>query len=156
MTERTQKILTLILLGLLVLWGGYTFLYYAGMPVHRASLIADDASTWVDSQCSSIVCRGFFTLWPMVQMFWMRALPLMPYLITSLVLMAAFFGWKVMQQGSTKLTLRMKPWHFYGLFFASLWLIAFGFTFTSSDGLAFNQIVQPTATVYRDVPENAL
>jgi hypothetical protein len=102
------------------------------------------------------VCQGFFAIVPFLQLFFVRLLPFVPYIIISLLVFGGFFVWQVVKQGGTKLILRVKPWHIGGVFLLCLWFLGIGFTFTTLDQMPFRQLVEPTATVYRDTPQNAL
>ncbi len=156
MQQKTQQILSWTLLAALVLWGGYTFFYYLGMPVHRASLLTEASNTWVNAQCSAIVCQGVYAFFPLLSLLFTRAEPFLWYGIISVVLFGIFGFVQWMRHGSLRIRLHVKPWYFAAGFVFFLWLLFTVFTAYEIDGFPMKRLVEPSPQVYRDVSEGTL
>lgn len=150
MTDRTSSILRNCLLAALIIVGGYTFLYYLGMPVHRASLLMDADTKWVDAQCSSTACQGLFAIIPFIKQFVARLGIFAPYLILSLLAGVAFYAVQYARHNTWNVKITVRPIYILGGFLLALWLLHTTFTFSSMDGAPFTRIAQPDPSIYRD------
>lgn len=156
MQQKTQQILTWTLLALLILWGGYTFFYFLGMPVHRASLLTEAASTGVDAACQGAFCQGLYAFFPFLSFLLTRLQPFLWYGILSVIIFGAFAVYQWMRTGGTVVRLKMKPWHVGLLFLGSLWLLFTTFSARTVDGFPMKRIVEPTSAVYNNVNDATL
>jgi len=162
----------------LVLWGGFSLIYYIGVPVHGETLMSDSAQKAVSATCgeTSMLCRGIKSLLPFVEHSvgrWffgadsskadqgfsasLRTGAFFWYILLSLLVYGAYAGWRFFMEERKTIRFALRPWHFLALFTACLWLM---FT-TLSNGLSspdfpMRRVVEPTAEVYTNVGEGSL
>ncbi|NOS67044.1 MAG: hypothetical protein HOO67_01610 [Candidatus Peribacteraceae bacterium] len=96
MNSRTIQYMSIALFVMLIVWGGYTLLYYLGVPYHGAALMSDASIDSVTASCdaTSYICRGISTLTPFIWNTIARAEPFLWYLLMTLFVYLGFIVWK--------------------------------------------------------------
>lgn len=172
MTQRTTSILTYILFTVTLLWGGFTFIAYLGVPVHelvyqtQTQVNAIGQTCGTDASVSTYLCSGFESLMPFLKAIFLMGSPFLAYTILSMLAFGAVLLWAGYKTGFFHATIPFRPVTLIGLFCASVWLI--GTTFSlgtvynlntpqsemmqdASGQLApppFRRFIEPTAKVY--------
>jgi len=113
MQRKTIQILSLALFILLLFWGGYTLLYYLGVPVHGAVLLPEAAKKMIQETCApdGLICRGWHAFFPYIFHTIARAQPFLWYGVLSAIGYALFLGWRGLTTGQFYLRLTLKPWN---------------------------------------------
>src|SRR5437868_4647992 len=106
MDERTTNILKRTLLILLILWGGWSFFSYLGIPVHRESLLLDTADKkGIAASCGAVndpsklespfvvACQGVVAAIPVLSSFITRVMPFLWYIILSVIVIGGYLWW---------------------------------------------------------------
>lgn len=157
-SPRTNQYLSLALFFGLLLWGGYTLLYYLGVPVHGVVLWTEAAHTHITEVCADTdaLCRGFFGLIPFVLHALGRAAPFVWYVIVS-VLAYGLFVFLRRGDGGGELRLRFscKPWQALALFVLLLWLMFTVLSYGSDKGQPTRYYHAPSEQAY-NVSEQGL
>ncbi|MBI3336805.1 hypothetical protein HYZ98_04555 [Candidatus Peregrinibacteria bacterium] len=145
-------------LGLLF-WGGYTLLYYIGVPVHIGVLLDGGAKDTVMNACGEgdrYLCRGLYGLLPFLTYTISRAAPFLWYGIICIGLYVIFLAWRWFETGRTQFVLTIAPWKALAAFVLSLWLLFTTLSFTDSGNHPFNWLFEPLPQVYTNVTESGL
>lgn len=148
MDTRLTRILTGALSAVLLLWGGYTFLYYMGVPVHMAMLMESGQTQPILESCGeSFLCRGWQSIWPSVGHALARGEYFFWFLMLSLVAWGAFVGYRYVMQGKMPEKITMSPWRIALLLLGIVWLL---FTTISLSYGPYREIVEPLPQLYGD------
>jgi 4-amino-4-deoxy-L-arabinose transferase-like glycosyltransferase len=157
MTTSLQKALRIGLFAALLLWGGYSTLYYLGVSVHQSVLLTDAQRADVMQLCgeTEIFCQGLHSLFPSITHTLARMAPLTWYIVLSLVIFGVFLFVRFLNKGDWKISFRFSPLTLLLVFFASLWL---QFTVLSSGGgdESVRRMPEPTAQTYPGIGEQSL
>jgi glucan phosphoethanolaminetransferase (alkaline phosphatase superfamily) len=149
MTERLEKTLRISLLCLLVLWGGYTFLQYLGVPVHAAVLLSDAKRQAITDACGdSVMCMEWHSIIPTITNTFERANPFLWYLLLSVLVYAAFLGYSFLKHGQWRMRFTVRPLTFILVFIGFLWLLFTVLSNTSNSGQPYRRVYMPSASVY--------
>lgn len=151
MSAQVQRVLSIALFALLLLWGGWTLLAYLSVPVHQLVLVSEIARTNIEQACpgGGALCRGLQSLLPFIGQTFVWAAPFLWYGVASLALYLCFAGWQFLKKGEWTLRLTMRPWHVLLLFLGSLWLVFMVIALGNDDGQPMRRIVEPLSTVYQ-------
>ncbi len=149
--------MSVALFALLLLWGGYTLLYYFGIPYHGAALMSPASTDAVAASCDAdaFLCRGLATLGPALWNTFTRAEPFLWYAVISLLCAGAYAGWQIFSTGRQTIHVRWSPWKILLLFVASTWLISTVLSLGSVNGAPVRFYPEPTTETY-NASESAL
>ena len=143
----------------LLFWGGYTLLYYLGVPVHIGVLLDGDAKDVVMSVCGegdAYLCRGLYGILPFLTHTIGRAAPFFWYGVICVGLYAVFLVWRWFETGRTQFVLTIAPWKVLAGFLVSVWLLFTTLSFTDSGNQPFNWLFEPLPQVYVGATESGL
>ena len=149
------KLSLLLFVGLLT-WGVYTLITYYGIPIHGKVLLSERGWIAVASACDqdALLCRGIATAIPAIHYTFVRYAPFLSYTLLSVVLYGCFLGWRAFKGKGFSFDVRMKPWHVYALFVASLWLLFTTLSSGTFNDVSMRRVIEPHPTVYKgDNPE---
>ncbi len=165
MKQRTVQVLSISLFVTLLVWGVYAFLSYLGAPTHLQSMLSPNAIENVGgtivvkgSGCGadSHFCNGYSALLPFIIFLFSRMAPLLGYGLVSLILYGVYVGYYWMQRQSWLLRMRLRPWYFFALFLAGVWLFFTVLSMQSPDGIPLRRLVAPSLAVYPDASTESL
>lgn len=159
MQERIVTILRYVLLASLLAWGGFTLIYYAGVPVHQAVLLSDAGRQAVAAAgCASdaYFCQGLSALWPTITHSIARAEPFLAYGVLSLLAFLALLLAGFMQTGRWSMRFDVTPLRLLIGFFLSLWAVFTVLTFGSNGDQPMNRIFEPVPQIYQNASAEAL
>lgn len=148
MTDRTLKILNWSLLGLLIVWGGFTFLAYMGVPVHQAVLIGDTQVVTDACPDGGAVCNAVRAVFPAIGHTLGALSPFTWYIVWSVVIFGVLIGLEFFRSGEFKIRLTMTPLKLILTTLGLLWLL---FTVMSNGGSGdqpYRQLYRPDSRVY--------
>ncbi len=153
MNQKTIQSLSIAFFVVLLIWGGYSLLYYLGVPVHISVLLNDAAREMVNASCGldSFVCRGWQALFPFIIRTIGRAGPFLWYTVICGLLYAIYLGWQGLRSGSFALRWHLRPWHVFLLFLGSVWLLFSTLSSQEIDGVSIRRFVEPLPQVYQNV-----
>ncbi|MFA5799713.1 MAG: hypothetical protein WC840_02010 [Candidatus Peribacteraceae bacterium] len=130
MSQRTIVILSFCLFVLALLWGGFTFLVYLGIPIHQLVYSSAGDINSLDLACgtqptiSMYLCRGSAAIVPFVGAVFNMSSPFFAYLIVWAVLFGAALLFAGYQTGYFRLRMTVRPLYLVSLFVFSVWLMA--------------------------------
>ncbi len=167
MQQKTVYTLSLALFIITLVWGSVSFLSYLGVPVHESMLLADgpSASTMCDGLrgdssklpgVSYLTCRGIQDVIPFLGNVFARMQPFLFYIALSILVFAAFIGWRFLQDDSTQIRVRLRPWHILAGFVASLWLLFTVISGGTNEGSPFVRLAEPDPSIYVGLSEDTL
>lgn len=162
MVARKEQVLGVALFLTLILWGGYTFLSYLGVPVHGAVLLPPEDQALVKEICgegqtiSILLCRGWYSFAPFLWYTVLRAEPFFLFFTGSALTYLLFLGWSWGRTRSLPQKLSLSPWKLSLLFCGLVWLLLVGFGFGSDAGQPVRRIVEPNPEVYTNVKDRTL
>lgn len=145
-------------LGLL-LWGGYTLLYYLGVPVHIGVLLDGSAKDMVMSACGegeAYLCRGLYGVLPFLTYTVLRSAPFLWYGVLCVGVYAVFLIWRWFETGGMQFVLTVAAWKILLGFVLSVWLLFTTLSFTDNGNHPFNWLFEPTPQVYVGATESSL
>lgn len=145
-------------LGLL-LWGGYTLLYYVGVPVHIGVLLDGAAKDVVMSACGdgeAYLCRGLYGILPFLTYTVSRAAPFLWYGVLCVGACVAFLVWRWFGTGRTQFVLTVTPWKILAGFLLSVWLLFTTLSFADNGSHQFNWLFEPLPQVYVGATDSGL
>ena len=109
MQKRVEQILGIALGIGLILWGGYTILVYAGIPVHGSVLYPGGMNPDPAATCGqdAYFCRGLRMIWPSLQESIHRwfvtdahtSTPFAWFFLISALVYAGLIGWSLFRNG---------------------------------------------------------
>jgi len=154
--RKTIQILSFALFLGLLLWGGFTLLYYLGVGVH-VSVLFPGWDSWL-AICAekNYVCRGAMGFWPFVYQSIARLSPLLVYTFLSILVYGLYVGAQWFAREEIPKRFVLKPWHFIAVFVLSLWLLFTSFSFGSADGQPIKRMYEPGPQVYQGISEETL
>ncbi|MDD4628868.1 MAG: glycosyltransferase family 39 protein [Candidatus Peribacteraceae bacterium] len=158
MQKRTIQILSVLLFVCLLLWGGYTFLVYIGLPSHASVFLdaaAKEALKSLDCANSPFSC-GLASFFPFLLTSFNRIGPFFWYIFVSVLLYALILVPQAFKTGEWKLRMRLTPAKVIGLFVFLLWVL---FTVLSNSETATTSariIAEPSRTVFADASPQVL
>ncbi|MBI2636538.1 hypothetical protein HYW84_04430 [Candidatus Peregrinibacteria bacterium] len=157
MNSLTIRYMSAVLFAMLLAWGGYTLLFYLGIPYHGAALLSGPSADAVATFCGdkAYLCRGFATLLPAVTHTFARAAPLLWYAVISILLAGAYAGWRIFIGGKLSVSIRWAPWKVLLIFIACTWLISTALSFGIVNEAPVRFYPEPTTSTY-NVGEIAL
>jgi 4-amino-4-deoxy-L-arabinose transferase-like glycosyltransferase len=142
---------------MLLLWGGYSTLYYLGVNVHQSVLLTEEQRVNVMQLCgeTETFCQGLHSLFPSITHTIARMAPLTWYFILSLVIFGIALFFRFLNKGDWKISFRMSPLMVFLVFLGSLWL---QFTVLSTTGgeETVRRMPEPTAQIYPNIGEQGL
>jgi hypothetical protein len=155
--RETIQLLSLGLLIGLVLWGGYSLLYYLGVPVH-ISVLFPDWSSWLTfcAGDNAYFCRGALGFWPFLAATIGRFGPLAWYVVGSLVLYALYLGYHWLNHEQLPAQLTWRLWHPVLFFMVSLWLLFTTLAYGTAEGQPIRRIYEPGPEVYQNISPETL
>lgn len=151
MTERTFNILRISLLCLMVLWGGYTYVEYVGVPVHEAVLLNDAQRQAIQTNCpDGGLCAGFQAAIPAITNTVARMAPFLWYVIVSIIMFGIVLVMGFMKTGKWQMRFTLSPLKVIVGFLLLLWVL---FTVLGNGNLGggdqpYRDVIQPTSQVY--------
>ncbi|MBM3230709.1 glycosyltransferase family 39 protein [Candidatus Peregrinibacteria bacterium] len=158
MERKMIQILSASLFIVMLLWGGYTLLYYLGVPVHGAVLLPDDVHKSLEGICAGddVVCRGAFALFGVLWHSLTRVPFVIWYAVTCIVLYALVLAWRYVRTLRWNAEIVLKPWHVLALCFASMWLLFTCLSLSNNGDLPFNHLIEPLPDVYKNAGPQAI
>lgn len=149
--------MSIALFAMLLAWGGYTLLFYLGIPYHGAALLSGSSADTIAASCGdkAYLCRGLATLLPAVTHTFARAAPLLWYTVISILLIGAYAGWRIFLGGKLIVSVRWSPWKILLIFIACTWLISTVISFGVVNEAPVRFYPEPTTSTY-NVGEIAL
>ncbi len=158
MQQKTVQILSITLFIALLLWGGFTALYYLGTTYHSYNLLNDTGFQMLAKACGETdnLCRGFAAFFPFIIRSIARLAPFGAYVLISLIAFATYFGWKWLSTNEVRYEIRWKPWKALLLVIGLLWLMFTVITWgPERNEQSVRFLVEPRADTYT-VSEQAL
>ncbi len=137
MSPRTLLILTFSLFVIGLLWGGYTLLFYVGVPIHQLVYLQTPEVQHLDQLCgtdqsiSTILCRGTSGLWWFFTAVFYVGSPFLPYVFISLLVYGGYLFWKGYSTGVFQAHVRLRPMSLILFFLVAVWLIGTTLSVTS-------------------------
>jgi hypothetical protein len=158
MQHRTIRILSVSLFLGLLLWGGFSTLVYLGVPVHGAVYLTDAVQKSLQGLCdpSALLCRGVYTLVPMLLRTTGRAGPFLPYATVCALVAIGFLVLSAVKTGLVRFRFRLSALSLILLFVGSLWLHFTTQSLGSIGGVPLRRIIEPLPGVYQNVGEEGL
>lgn len=159
MQERITQTLSVLLFLSLLLWGGYTLIFYLGVPSHIGVLLSPDQQDTVVNLCGrdgAFLCRGWQSLFPFLLHTAQRAFPFLWYGIVSLTLAGGLFLWNWVRTGRFGKESSLSVLHIFLLFLFSLWLFLTVLGFGSVDGQPLRRVFEPLPQVYTNATPETL
>lgn len=167
MTDSTIRRLSMVLFGLTLVWGIFTFIVYLGVPVHGLVYMTDAQNQAVLQACpgdgatlGNQLCRGIELLFPFIGRLFATSQPLWGYVIISLLAYGIFLLVRAFKTGRFVIETVITPLHLVGGFVLSIWLfgtvLSFGSLYRDLDGAPFRRFYEPTPQVYSSAGEEAL
>jgi hypothetical protein len=172
MTQRTISILSYTFFAVTLLWGGFTFIAYLGIPVHQLVYQTQEQVNAIgqvcgtDSTVSTYLCRGMESLIPFLKAVFLMGSPFFAYITLSIIAFAGVLVWAGYRTGFFHCTIRFRPLVLIGLFCVSIWLMGTTFSLGTLNNLntpesemmvnvsgqrappPFRRFIEPTAQVY--------
>lgn len=180
MTQRTTSILSYALFTATLLWGGFSFIAYLGVPVHQlvyrtqSELAAVGQVCGTESTIGTYLCAGMESLLPFLKSIFLMGSPFFAYTILSILAFAGVLIWSGYRTGFFHHTLRFRPLILIGLFGVSVWLLGTTFSLGTLSNLntpenemmvdatghrappPFRRFIEPTAQVYDGAGDQTL
>ena len=180
MTQRTTSVLSYSLFVAALLWGGFSFITYLGIPVHQMVYQTQEQVNAIgqvcgtDSAVSTYLCRGSESLFPFLKAVFLMGSPFFAYAILSIILFAAVLIWAGYKTGFFHTTISFRPLYLIILFCVSVWLIGTTFSLGTLYNLntpegemmqdaggqkappPFRRFIEPTAQVYNAASQQTL
>lgn len=162
MQEKTSKILGIALTVGLIVWGAYTTISYAGVPVHQSVLIGN---TSAGEGCPEpgYFCRGIESIVPAIthsvaRWFWTGSdmTPFGWFVALSLMTYAGLFGWNILRNGDGTLRLQLSPLKMGVIFVAMLWLLFTCISMGGGGDMPYRRIFEPSPQIYANAGTEAL
>lgn len=158
MRQRTIHILSIALFLGLLLWGVFTTLVYLGVPVHGAVYLPDDVLASLQGVCDpgGFLCRGVYTLVPMIIRTIARAAPFLSYAVISLVVAGVIIGRSAFKSGTIRFRCTLSPLWIILFFVAAVWLLFTTLSYGSVGDAPLRRVVEPLPEVYLNVKGEGL
>ncbi|MDD5055934.1 MAG: hypothetical protein PHZ00_06755 [Candidatus Peribacteraceae bacterium] len=180
MTQRTVSILTYTLFTVALLWGGFTFIVYLGIPVHQLVYQSQAEVNAIGQVCGTGVtvgtylCRGMQSLFPFLSAVFLMGSPFFAYTLLSVLVFAGVLIWSGYRTGFFHVTIRFRPAFLIALFCLSVWLMGTTFSLGTLFNLKtpagemmvdvtgnrapppFRRFIEPTAQVYDSAGQQTL
>lgn len=158
MSERTQRMLGILLFSLLLLWGGFSLLRYLSVPVHQLALLSGADRTDIAQACegAGTLCQGFHALAPFIVQTLRWAQPFLWYGVASLALFMIVVGWQFFQHGEWLLRFRIRPWSLLLLFLGLLWIVFNVIALGKDDGQPMRRVIEPVPGLYQNASGETL
>lgn len=151
MSDRAYTTLRLLLFSLLIVWGGYTLLVYLGIPVHQAVLLGDAARQSVAEACpgQSAFCMGWNALFPFIGQTLRWASPFLWFALWSLLVYGILLVREFLRSGEWGLRITLRPATLVLTFIGFVWLFFTVIASSTTDGVPFGRLFEPTPQVYQ-------
>ncbi|HVW66403.1 MAG TPA: hypothetical protein VHA78_01580 [Candidatus Peribacteraceae bacterium] len=159
MTDRTFNILRFALLALLILWGGFTYLEYVGVPVHEAVLLGDTQQQQIQQNCpGGGLCAGWQAMIPTVTHTIARAAPFLWYVIISAIAFVVVLTMGFLKTGKWTFSFTLTPLKLIIGFLVCLWLLftTLGQGSIPGTNQPYRDVIQPTSQVYQGADPQTL
>jgi hypothetical protein len=158
MRPTTFNALRFTLLGLLILWGGYSLLAYLGVPVHMTVLLTGEDKAAIDAVCEPgrLFCAGWRALMPSIIHTIGRSAPFAGYVVVSMLAIGGLYAWRLMNDGEFGVSFRLSPWKLLLAFTASLWLLFTMLSYGTTSGQPTRRLYEPLPQVYVGAGPEAL
>ncbi len=130
MNQRTVVYLSFSLFALGLLWGGYTFLVYLGIPVHHLVYSTQEEVQTMTLACGSAasigvyLCRGSAVVIPFLAAIFQMSSPFALYILLSVLLYGGLLLWNGYSTGYFQIRRTVRPVYLIAAFALSVWLIA--------------------------------
>ncbi|MBP9750374.1 MAG: glycosyltransferase family 39 protein [Candidatus Peribacteraceae bacterium] len=122
-SDRTSKILAILLPSALVVIGVVTAILFYGVPDHLAGLLPNDQAKSIIADCGGgLVCQGLMAFLPTFFHALGRAAPFVPYILLSLLAVAAWLGARAIA-GNDHEHPRVRAWVLPLLLLGAIWLL---------------------------------
>ncbi len=150
MSDRTFRILRILLLSLLIVGGTTTLLAWLAVSVHQSVLLSGAGRELVSTACEGRggACRGLTALMPFLLHTVARLAPFGWYALLSAVVLGGFVLREGLGSGEWRLRVRVTPLALILGFLASVWLLHTVHGLGSNAGTPYARIVEPLPSVY--------
>jgi len=158
MHDRIVRILSVALFVTLLTWGVFSTLVYLGVPVHGAVYLTDSGLQSLNGVCNpgALLCRGVYTLIPMLLRTIGRAAPFIGYTFLWLLVAATLVVRTGMQSGKFGFHLVLSPLRVLLLFLASVWSLFTVLSYADIGDAPLRRLVEPLDGVYLNVGDEGL
>lgn len=150
MQQRTIATLSILLFVAGILWGGFTFIVYMGIPVHNLVYVTGQENTIIGEACpeppsvdtdgtqldipiSYYLCRGSMAIEPFIKNFVLMSMPFVPYVLASVLLLVLITGYAAYRHGTFSYSFNASPWMLIAAFAFAVWLLGTTFSLGSLD-----------------------
>ena len=158
MHSRLVTILSMSLFGALLLWGGYTLLYYIGVPAHLQILTSEATRESLATLCSADghFCRGAYAVLSAVWHVLTKESVFLWYTAVCAVLFGLSILWQYCKHGNTEVQWTVRPWKLVLLFLGMIWLLFTCLTLSQKGTVPLRIIVEPIQEVYTTAGPEAM
>ena len=158
MRQQTIRILSIALFFGLLLWGVFSTLVYLGVPVHGAVYLPNDVLDSLQGVCDpgGFLCRGVYTLVPMIIRTIVRAAPLLSYAVLSLVVAFMIVGRSALKSGAIRFRCTLSPLWVMLFFIAAVWLLFTTLSYGDVGDAPLRRVVEPLPEVYLNIKGEGL
>lgn len=158
MQQRTIHILSIAFFLGLLLWGGYVTLVYVGIPLHGAVYASDGFVNSLKGMCGDdgYVCRGFFSLYPLIARTLARTAPFLGYMVLWFLIALAFVGASAFHTGEFRFRVTLAPWKVLLAFVLAVWTMFTVFSYGQIGDTPLRRIAEPLPGVYKNVGEEGI
>ena len=134
-----------------LLWGGYTWLYFLGTDGHGAMLVGESDFVRVVEMCGekNYVCRGWSWVVPMIEMMESRFTPLLDYVAWNGILSVCIIIYLKWRKAKDWGRIKIFGWQLIAVVLVELWLL---YSSLAAGGievgrLKLKEVVEPVAGV---------
>ncbi|TSC97130.1 MAG: Uncharacterized protein Greene101449_1293 [Candidatus Peregrinibacteria bacterium Greene1014_49] len=158
MRQQTIRILSIALFLGLLLWGVFVTLVYLGVPVHGAVYLSNDVLESLQAVCDpgGFLCRGVYTLVPMLLRTIARAAPFLSYAVLSLVMVVVIVGRSALKSGTIRFRCTLSPLWIVLFFIASVWLLFTTLSYSDIGEAPLRRVIEPLPEVYLNIKGEGL
>lgn len=158
MQQRTIHILSIALFVALLTWGVFSTLVYLGVPVHGAVYLTDAAMQSLNGVCDpgGLLCRGVYTIIPLIFHTIGRAAPLLGYGVLWLIVAAVIVVRSGMQTGKFRFRFALSPLRILLFFLFAVWSLFTVLSYSNVGDAPLRRIVEPLEGVYMNVGDEGL
>ncbi len=158
MQQRTIHILSIALFVALLTWGVFSTLVYLGVPVHGAVYLTDPALQSLNGVCDAggLLCRGVYTIIPMLLHTIGRAAPFLGYGVLWLIVAVVIVVRSGMQTGKFRFRFTLSPLRILLFFLLAVWSIFTVLSYSQVGDAPLRRIVEPLDGVYMNVGKEGM